>query len=231
MKFIEVRDALITLLGDASNDEYRVLGYQEQGRAAQEIKDNNRLVQIFYSSGRFPGSKSGLSGPYQHDPTYKVQLSASKETSVDLSALQNPSATPEEIEAAWDALKPAEQAADEALDELWSLVFNVLMDPRNRDFGLDYKIGSRWLDDFNKDSIIPRGRLAILTGSANLTCTIEEEIIGEIGIPGQDICVTVDIDGDLIERTGVEVQTLYMVDDITGDYLIDDTSGDYIVEG
>lgn len=207
MKFITIRDAITTTLGDAAAGRYRVLGYQENGRSAESVLDDERLVQVFYQSGSFPETASGLSGPFNHKMTFTFQFEVASRTEVDLTVLLNPASTAADVQAAWAALKPAEAAANEAMDELFDIVWNVVMDARERDFGLSDPIGSRWLNDFRKESVIPRGEYAVITAAAQLTCNETELVTGETPTAIEIIDTQIDIADDDVEKTGVIVDT------------------------
>jgi hypothetical protein len=205
MYFRQIRDAIITTLGNAASGNYRVLGYQQKGFSAEEVLDDDRTVRVFYSRGNMSQSSSYLSGPFNHEMTFKIELEASKRTEVDLTVIQNPSATGAQVQAAWAALKTSEQAADESLDELWDYVFQAIMDARQRDFGLSFPIGSRWLTDFNKETVMPRGEYAIISGTAEITCNVDEEVSGETPTALDIIDTVIDIPDDDVEKTGVLV--------------------------
>jgi len=221
MYFRQIRDAIINVLGNAANGQYRVLGYQERTNTAEEVLDTDRLVQVYYSRGNYPQSSAALRGPYNHKMVFKVQMEVSKMTEVDLSVLQNPTATAEEIQAAWLALKPAEQAADEALDELWDYVFQAVMDASQIDFGLSFEIGSRWIDNFVKESVLPRGEYAVLTATAEITCNIDEVTSGLQPVPLQYGDIDVVLDGDDYGKAGVAIENTYIVDQLGGNVLTD----------
>lgn len=205
MQFRTIRDAIISLLGTAAAGRYRVLGYQEEGTSPEAVLDSSRTVQVFYSRGKFPKSTAATRGPYNHDMTFVIQLEAAKRAEVDLSVLNNPAATSVQVQAAWAALKPAEQAADESLDELWDHVFNELNDARNIDFGLSDPVGSRWVDEFAKDDVLARGEYAVITGRAQLTCEDTEYVTGETPQAVEIVDVVIDIPDDDVEKTGVRV--------------------------
>lgn len=234
MNFRTIKAALITLLGDEAAGRYQVFGYQRQGQAAEELGDESRNVQVYYAEGDFPKSKSSINGPTQHDITFNIDCLVSKQAEVDLSALNNPASTPAEKAAALLAMRPAGHLADESLDELFDIIYQVVMDARNQDLGLDpgMAIASRWVDRMSKDSPIPAGDRCVLTGIIRLTLSIDEQLGGL-----EPVLATDGIDTDIIHKDEFEAQMgvinafTFLVDDDSGDFLVDDESGDYVIEG
>lgn len=205
MYFRQIKNAITTTLGDAAASRYQVRGYQPKGIAPEEILDSSRIVRVYYSQGNMKQSSSYLSGPFNHDMTFNIEMEVSKRTEVDLTVLQNPSATMAQVQAAWTALKTSEEAADDSIDELWDHVFQAIMDARERDLGLSFKIGTRWLTDFSKESIMTRGEYAVLSGTARITCSVDELVSGETPVDCDVIDTVIDTEDDDVEKTGVLV--------------------------
>lgn len=207
MFFRQIRDAIETTLDDASAGRFRVLGYKEKGISPEEILDAERLVRVYYSGGTINKAASATRGPFDHRMTFKVEMEVAKRTEVDLTVLQDPSATMGQVQTAWSTLKSSEQAANEGLDELWDQVFNAIMDARELDFDLSFPVGTRWLDNFSKDSIMTRGEYAVLTGTADITCSVDEKVTGLTPVTLEVLDTQIDIVDDDFERTGVKVET------------------------
>jgi hypothetical protein len=193
MNFQLIRDSVITLLGDAEAGRYRTIGYQERSQGATEVLDNNKTVQVFYSGGEFPKSAASLTGPYQHEPTFELVLTASKATSVDLAVLENPASTEGEKAAALAARQEAVFLVDRSLDNLFDDVYNEIMDARSLDLGMPSPIGSRHVPRYDKGQPQQYGQYVILTGSMQVTCKIDERAAGLEGTAGTTMDVTLEV--------------------------------------
>lgn len=235
MNFIIVRDALITLLGNQAAGRFRVLGFQEQGQSAEEVKDSSRTAQVYYSQGDFPKSGASIiTGPSKHNMTFKVDLTVSKAASCDLTIINDPLATQGDLAIALAASQEAVNLADKSLDELFNVVYQILMDARNIDFQLDRVVANRWGDNFQKNQPISRGELVVLTGTMQLTASIEEELLGDTPQPAIDgIDLTLSIDSDDPDKTGkagVYVEEDYVIDRGSGNPVVDRDTENFIVE-
>jgi hypothetical protein len=205
MNFIIVKDALIALLGTEAASRYRTIGFQQQGQSAEEIKDTDRSVQVFYSEGTFPKSGGSLSGPYLHKITIRIELAISEPARGDLATLNNPSATPSQLATAIAAMQDAAQLADNNFDELVDIIFNIIMSAENVDLGLSTPIGTRWIDSVKKNQPLPRGEYIVLTGEMLFTCVMDEQATGAASTTGEGIGTEVEIDEDTTGKAGVEV--------------------------
>ena len=210
MNFRVIKASIINnVLGPAEAGRYRTIGYQKQTTDVEDVLDNDRSVQLFYSSSDFPKKGSGLQGPFKHEISYRLELAVSKEAVVDLAVLNNPVSTPAERAAVLNALQEAGDLADESFDELVDIIYQVFMDADNLELGLDIGVAAdRWIGQVRKDEPEPTGELVLLTGTMVLTCAASEEAAGDPGVSGAKIIDTViDIDGDDIEKTGALVTT------------------------
>lgn len=209
MTFATVSKNITAILGTAAAGRYRVIGYQSQSDDANEYKNSNRLVRVFYSEGNYPKNSGGISGPVMHDATFDIELSVTKAAEGDLATLNDPLATPVQLQAALAGVKHAEQAANESWDELYEIVFGIIMDARNVDLDMPVgEIADRWIAQLKKDEPLKFGSLVMITGIAQLEVRMDEPILGETGTEsGQIYDTTIDIDNDDNERTGVSVDT------------------------
>jgi hypothetical protein len=212
MNFRLIKAALVELLGEQANDRYRVAGYQKRGQSALAIKGKNRVAQVYYSQGNFPKSGGSPSGFVKHDMSINVDLFVSMPTKANLRILQNEASSDEQIQTVLGDLRIAENLVDDAFDEFADDIFQVIMDARNRDLGLGDKVASRWVPTITKDNPTRFGQLVTLTGTMGLTCSKEEQVQGDIGIPFNVIDVTVDANEDPVGKAGAIVGL--------GDYLI-----------
>jgi hypothetical protein len=185
MQFRTIKDAIVSILGAAEAGRYRTIGYQERSQAATEVLNNNRSVSVYFSSGDLPKSGGSLTGPFKHDATYKIDLVVSKSAQGDLATINNPASTPAQLTTALANISEATALADGSLDELYDVIFNVLLDAQNVDFGLDIgNVSNRWISNLDKHQPIERGSLVVLTGVMQLNCTMTEVVEGD---PGTDI--------------------------------------------
>lgn len=210
MQFEKIKQAVIDVLGNDAAGRYRVVGYQKQTEDAVDFKDEDRVVQLFYSAGEFPQSSSSLSGPFQHKITYRVEMSVAKAAEVDVATLTNPASTDVQRALAMQGFMESASLADAAWDEMAGIIFQVLTDARNIDFGLGKdEVSNRWVNQLKKDEPVTDGEFAIITGSMILTCQASETALGDDTgvIDLKTINTKIDIQDDDIEETGVEATT------------------------
>ena len=212
MNFRTIKEAVIDLLGTAAAGRYRTIGFQEQGKDATEIEDSDRSVEVYYSAGNFPKSKGSLTGPVQHDMTFRVDMSASKASTVDLATLNSDLSTPAQKAAALAARQEAAKLADDSLDELFEIVYQVLMNAENVDLGLAFPVYNRWANNFQKSDPILRGDLVVLTASIMLDCSIDERLDGDTGTAGSvgdvhDVTLDIRDENDVSDEGKAGVKT------------------------
>lgn len=181
MTFRTVKTAIQDLLTDNALGRFRVVGRQVMSKSADEIRDDLRLVQVYFSDGSFP--KSGrMHGAKTHDVTIEIDLSASASATGDLLILDNPDATAIQKAGAIAAIREASEIADTKIDELIDAVYNILMDARYEGLLLPVgTISSRWIDRIQKDTLIERGEFVVKTANMKYTCRVQEYVSGDIG--------------------------------------------------
>lgn len=192
MNFEVVSRALTQLLGDCSEGRYRVIGYQQPGKAASEIKGKDRTVQCYYAGGNFPRSAGSARRAPQHKMQFELAMSVSAAAQGDLRVLGNEAAAAGQIAAALTALQEATYVVDTSMDEFARIVYQVVMDARNVDLGLPKgAIEGRWVSQIQKNPPTSRGELVVLTATMTFECGTVEEIVGEAGTaPGQNPILT-----------------------------------------
>lgn len=211
MNFRTIKEALVLLLGSEAAGRYRTIGYQEQGQSAEEVLGVLRSVQVFYTRGAFPKNAGSINGPTEHEITFTLDLTVSAPSEGPLSVLNDPGATPAELIAAIAAFREAADVADYYFDEFADILYQIIMDARNQDLGLPLpevpppdpdnrlkRIADRWIGSIDKNPPQPRGEYVILTGTMQLTCSIDEQVLGDEGIAGDEIDVSIqpnDING------------------------------------
>lgn len=207
MNFRIVNQAIINILGAAADSRFKVVGYAGQGSDVSEFKGNSRTVQSYYTFGSFAKSSGRQCGTTQHGMTFTIGLTCSSPARVNLAVLTQEGATAGQRAAALAAKQDADYLADLAIDELFEMVYQILMDARNVDLGLSKgTVTGRWIGEMQKDPPVPQGELVTVTGTVTFTCSTDETVTGDPGTPvepGGGITVNIDIVGDDTERTGV----------------------------
>ena len=205
MNFETIKANIVTILGAGAAGRYRTIGNQQQRDSAKLNVDDSRSVQVFYSAGTFPKSGASLRGPIRHEMTFRIELVASKAATVDVATLESSTSTAAQKATALAALQNAASLADDSLDDLFSVAYNVLMDNSDLDLGPGIVVSSRWVGGFRKDAPHPRGDLVTMVGSADFTCSYFEELSG-------DEALNVDEHG-VIQPTTIDVDVVN--DDVT----------------
>ena len=208
MKFRTITEAIRRLLANQAQGAFRVIGQQKAGKGAATVLDSDRLVEVYYSKGDFPKGGGGLFGPTKHDLTYRIDLTVSKATVGDVATIEDANSTAAQMAAAIADMKESGLLADESLDELFDLVYQILMDARSADLGLDIgTVTGRWISQLQKDDPIKTGNYTILTGSMILTCSATEPVYGYTGETLADPIYNMDLEleGDTAGKAGVQV--------------------------
>jgi hypothetical protein len=214
MKFRDVKASLVTLLGDAAAGRYQVVGYEPLPRAARDYEGDKRTVRVFYNKGQFPKGGGSITSPVNHNVSITLELICTSASEVDLGTLEDPESTDAQRAAALVGSTPAALLADESWDEFADILWNVIMAPQNQwlGFGGDtdekYKVSNRWIDDAEKDRLIPDGEYCILTGFMTLGFTVKEQ--SDQGLPatahGPSTTDFTPIDGDTVQKTVQETE-------------------------
>ena len=209
MRFRTVKDSIVNnVLGPAEAGRFVTVGFQRQSTSADEVLDTSRIVQVYFSEGDFGKPQGRRAGPTQHDITYHIELTVSKAAEGDLSIINSPTATQGQISAAILAFQEAADLADQSIDELIDIVYQILMDARSIDLGMVAgEVSNRWVTDIKKNQPVPQGEYVILTASMALTCRVAEDVTGEAGVAqtGKPYLTVVDLDGDNNEKTAKQV--------------------------
>ena len=208
MIFETVKSSIVSILGTDGSGLFQTVGFQRQSVAAEQVLDELRQVQVYYSRGDMPKRAGRNTGPVHHDATYRIEMTVSKAAVGDLSTLDNPSATPAQLATALSNFTEATAEADSSLDELIGFVYQILMDGENYDMGVTKgTVSNRWVTNIQKDTPQPRGSLVVLTGAMDLNLRIAEPVTGLDASTLVDgyYDTVIDIDGDDVEQTGVIV--------------------------
>lgn len=187
MNFRTLKQSIIDdVLVPAEQGRYVTAGYQKQRKSADEI-NANRQVTVYYSEGDIPKGSGQAYGDVMHKIAFRVELAVATPAKVDLSVLHDENATEASKATALRQMLEAGPVADEAMDELIDIIFQVLMDKRNDQLGINppddrpnlKMVSDRWIDQIRKDTPVPEGEYLILTASMRLSCTVEENVPGE----------------------------------------------------
>ena len=194
MLFQTVKNAIQDILVANANGRYRVIGRQLQSRDAENVKDSNRLVQVYYDSGNIEMS-NGRNGRKNHKMKFMIDLSASAAAKGDLTLLET--GTPAQKANALASLREASEVADDLIDELIDIIFNILFDARYDDLNFDKgSLGLRWIDSIKKDTLLDSGEFVVKTANISLSVNGPEVITGDIGNTPATVTIDSSITGD-----------------------------------
>jgi len=203
MNYKTIRDALKVLLVANEFGRFKTVMFQRQRKGANEVKGVLRTVQVFYKGGNFPGDVGQMNGPFQHKMTFQFDLTVSEPAKIDLATLNDESASAAQRITALAARQEAAEIANDSMDDLFEDLYQILMDARNRDLGLDIGVATnRWINQFQKDDPVETGQLVVLTAAFLFTCNTDEDAGGDTGI-------TVDAEIEGTQSTyDIETETL-----------------------
>jgi hypothetical protein len=203
MMFETAEKALRDLLVAAAAGRFTVIGYQMQSKSAEA---HRKLVQVYFSEGAFPKSANRFHGEKTHDITIEIDMTVCSKTAVDLDTLESRTATPQQKAAALVGLKTAAELANTELNELIRWVYQILMDARNDELGLDKgSIASRWIGNITKDTTIGYGGIVVKTANMKYTCRVSEDVPGDIGTEPATVTFDSEIPADDTGGAGVAV--------------------------
>lgn len=218
MNFRVATAALIAILGDAAVGRYRVAGYQPDRQHADELEGMNRLVTVFFQQSGFAKQGSTLNGPTQNNITVGIILQVASAVSVDVLTLEDPESSDAERMAALAGAQDSAYLCDQSFDELSDIVYQIIMNATNKGFGLPKgTVVNRFIESITKDEPIRQtgsdGELFLLNGVIQLTCRVEEIVLGdETNIPNLSVDIVNQATADIVTgvedthtKTGVEV--------------------------
>jgi hypothetical protein len=203
-------DALKTILETNQGTDFVTYGYNARQKDAREYQGDNRTVEVVYEGGMYPKASGSRAGGQNHEMRFGVTLTVSEASKGDLATLDDPTAhTPLELQTAIAGLKFAEHAADESIDELADIVYQIVMSAANMDLGLEGQAvnppASTWVSDFEKEKPTRLGDLVVIRGKFMFTCQGTEEVTGLNPVTGDAIEITLETwDKDLTEKDTVQ---------------------------
>lgn len=175
MKFITVRDSLITLLGDNQGTGWETIGFLDRDESAKKVNEK-RTAEVYYNGGDFPRFSSGV-GPFQHDMKFHIILTVAETSKIDFTAL-NAATTDIERAAILALEKRAVFEADRSMDDFISQIYLLLMAPQNRNLGAPFKLGNRWIPNVRKEQPKRDGEFCTMRAMITLGGLIPEDIAG-----------------------------------------------------
>ena len=172
-----VRDSIVKILGDSSAGNFNVIGYKEISIDESELTVPLVTVQIDRSD--FDNGSSGILGPYKNDAKCIITIIGSAASDIDLSVIEDPSATVEQKQAAIAAMKSAEENAQKLIEYAIHDIFNIINGVDNFDLGQDDGvIKSRSLSGFKVNDKMVSGELVTVFAEMYLDFTVNEDVTG-----------------------------------------------------
>ena len=190
MEAFKLKDAIIKLLEENANGRYTVVSPQNRKSDAEDIF-KCPTVTVYYAEVSFDKSKSSVNSPYHHDVTFNIHLSAAAKATVNLKVLKDENATPAQYAVALAEADSASMLLDAKVDNLLSVLFDIIMRPQHRNLGTDY-VTNRWLSSMKKYNPNAMGAIVTCVATITLTAQCVEEVTGEEGIPGNTIDTVVE---------------------------------------
>jgi hypothetical protein len=181
MEAFNLKNAIIRLLSDNAKDRYAVVTPQKRKSDAEGVLQMPQ-VTVYYVSGEFD-KKSSVNSPYDHDCTFRIDVSVASKAKIDIQVFQNPASAPEELAKALGDSNAASVLVDEKTESLLSVLFDIIMSPVNRNLGTEYNT-NRWIDGFKKMNPENYGSIVMQTASITLSAKCYETVSGETGTPG-----------------------------------------------
>ena len=209
MEFQRLAASIVNnILGPSEKGQFRTVGFQRQETDSQENLAFDRSVQVYFFSGDFPKGASKSRGPYQHDVTFRLDFTVAADPQGDIETIKKDGATESEIIAALKTFQNSAAEADRLLDELYAIVFQILMSGVNYYMGLPkYTFANRWVSGFQKDDPVEQGQDLILTGSALLTGRVVEVVESATVTPATEGVLTdISVNEDPEGKAGVQVK-------------------------
>jgi len=197
MRFQSIQTALVSTLGAAAASRYRTVGYEDRPISSDEVYNTNKLVSVVYKSGVFPRDTSSHSGPATHTCNFDIELLLSQPAKVDVATLESGSSTAVQRATALAALQDSKNLANAALDSFIDIIWNILLDNRNMNLGLDQAyIGNRWINGLDKDDPMYFSDCVICTAKLKYEIEVQEDFTGDIGTAGDKINLTLKLNDE-----------------------------------
>lgn len=188
-----VLESLTSVLSGAT--EFKTIGHCEINYDEDEALVP--MVQLHISKGNMHSPGTGVYNNFQHSFTIQVDMISSATAEFDLSAIENPSATPAQRATAITAGQLATKLAHDKAYSAFEVLFDYINSVENYDMGLpEFSIKSRKFEDYKIDNTILDGGLATVFLTAELDLTVIETVTGLVPVESEDPPVKGVIDGE-----------------------------------
>lgn len=193
MNFRTIKTNIITLLAAAAAGRYDTLQAPRQKQGSEDINRLKKVI-VYLSTDDFLSNKGTTNGELQSSPTYKILLQVSANSTYADGA--DPS-----------SLVDAEILADNQIDELIEIVFQIIMDARNMDLGMAIgQVNNRYIKNVTKGDPARDGDTVTVVASMDLSLNTPEDVLGETGTVGTTVKSSLDISGDDVQKTAIDVE-------------------------
>lgn len=197
MNFQTIHTAIVTLLGTEAGGNYRVLGYRNTPEDAENIRNTNATVAVYFKRAVPVRKSNSLTGPFDHECTYIIELKISTPAEADLATLNDPVSTPTQRATAMGNIENTKALANTALGVFIAAVFADLMDARNVDLGLAKGVArSRRIEAIETEEPGYIGDLIISEATMNLVLTTEETVTGDEGVESDAIDLSIKVNDE-----------------------------------
>jgi hypothetical protein len=215
MNFQALEQSIIdNVLVPAQAGRYETLGAKRQTESDDAIHAL-RKVMVYYQEGEFPKGAGTLHGDVVHNCTFNIVLITAAAAGVDLSALNSETVSDSDRAAALRAMRDPSITANRDLNDLIAIVWQVLMDNRNDQMGIDppadrpnlLAVADRWVDNVQKNDPLADGEYVTITATMRLTCRIEEFTDGEdlVNAGNKTFESDIALDGDTAQQGVTQV--------------------------
>jgi len=221
MAFEVIKKSLIeNVLQPVQGDLFQTLDFPMPHLGSDGVLNERRKVAVYYAGGKFGG---GLKKPF-HNITINIEMTVAADSKADLLVLEKTLPEPEAQVFRRDALaqmKLAEARCDALLDELIRIVYQIVMNAKNRDLGVDriepsspVRVQGRMVTAVDKTEPMRAkegGDLVRMVALMTLECRADEVVDGAvpIGPPAgekSEIDLELELNDDTVTKTGVFVE-------------------------
>lgn len=182
-------------IADGANGNYRVIGFGKQAKNTAGF-EGIKQVQVFHAGGSFDRSTGKVTGEQTYVCSAVCRLTVAEPATCDLSVIDDPDSTNEERIQALIENSEAEERADLAIDDLFGMLFDLIMGGDGRDFGTvtnTIQISDRFGEDFKKELPQKVGSLVTINGYFTITFRVLEIPQGETPKNLESILGSVDL--------------------------------------
>jgi len=178
------RSIIDNILGPGAQGRFRVLDYPMTLEGADGVLNNDRAVSVYFDKATFKRGSFRYPDP---DVVYNIDLLVAADSKADLLVLDQ-NFENEQRDIYFDAinrLQDAESRAENLINELIEIVYQLVMSPENDALGVDridpspnVCIGDRDITMIEKGSPSRKGNKVMLGAQMTLECNFDEKIFG-----------------------------------------------------